>query len=498
MEKVSLSIGRRIASGAFWTVGMRLSIRALGVISGIILARLLVPEDFGIVAKASMIASFLELITTFGLEVALIQNQRAVAGHYNTVWTIHAIRGLFIALLLVAFAGPAASFFHEPALFSILWFYALAALLNGFENVGVVDFRKELEFDRDFRFSLYRKLAGFVVTIAIAYVWRTYWAFVIGTVFASMTALVSSFLMSPYRPRFSLVEWRSLFQFSKWIFLVGLVRSVSQKLDTFILSRFSTTDVVGRYTVAYEIAGAASTEIAMPIARATLPGLAKLNESLDEFRDMYRRSIAVLLLLAVPAGLGLSAVAVPLTDVVLGDKWSEAAPIIQILAIYGVVRSVFAVSTSAFMSSGQVRTLGLLSLFNLTIRVIGLGAGFAINGLLGLAAGVLIAGTVQMIVSLFVQQFVGLLGVAQLANDTWRLIFAGLVMYAGLVYGLPLIGPLEGLSGILLLGIQVLVGAFVYLLLVGLLWWLTGRGEGPEQTVWNYVASGPVAPSTGQ
>ena len=155
------SIGDRIATGAFWTVGMRLSIRALGVVSVIILARILVPEDFGIVAKAAMIASVLEMIMEFGLDAALIHNRKATSAHYDTVWTIHVIRGSVIALILVALAKPAAVFFHEPVLSVILLFYALSSFINGLHNVGVVDFRKNLEFDRDFRFSLYHKTVEF-------------------------------------------------------------------------------------------------------------------------------------------------------------------------------------------------------------------------------------------------------------------------------------------------------------------------------------------------
>jgi O-antigen/teichoic acid export membrane protein len=449
----------------------------LGLVSVIVLARLLVPEDFGVVAKAAMIASFLELITTFGLEAALIHNQRAVAAHYDTVWTIHVIRGLVIAVVLAILARPAAEFFREPALSTILWFYGLAALLNGLENVGVVDFRKNLTFNKDFRYSLYRKLAGFIVTVTVAYVWRSYWAFVIGVVSSSGVALLASFLMSPYRPRLSLGEWKSLFDFSKWVFFIGLIQSVSSKFDTFVLSRFSTTEEVGQYTVSYELAGTASTEIAMPIARATMPGLAQLNDSFEKFRDTYQRTIAVLLLISVPASLGLSAVAYPTTIVLLGEKWVAAVRIIEILAIFGIFRSISAVSASAFMSSGKVKAMGQLSLFDLVIRVAFLSAGFATGGVVGMAIGVVLAGFVQMLISLVVQQAIGFLRVVDLVSDTWRIFVSGVVMYAAVAYLLPHISWLEDIDLGPLLAIQVTYGA------------LTGRREGPEMNVWTYVRS---------
>ncbi len=481
------SLGGRIAVGAFWTVAMRMSIRMLGMISVIVLARLLVPEDFGVVAKASMISSFLEMIATFGLEAALIHHQRAVAAHYDTVWTIHVIRGAVIALLLTLLAFPAADFFREPALAQILWFYALVAILNGLQNVGVVDFRKHLKFDKDFRFSLYRKLAGFFITIVVAYVWRSYWAFVIGAVGASATALVVSFLMSPYRPTFTLKEWRSLFDFSKWIFLIGLISSISGKLDTFILSRFSSTAAVGRYSVSYELAGSASTEIAMPIARATMPGLAILNEKPDEFREMYRRTIALLMLIAVPAGLGLAAVAEPLTLVVLGEKWRAAGQLIEILAFYGMVRAVFALSSSAFQSSGKVKLLSHLMVTNLVLRCIFLPAGFWLGGVSGLARGVLFVGVIQLVLYLVVQQALGFLRIAILAQDVWRVLLAGAVMYAGLVVMLPQTGWLDGMTTAVALVVQIALGAALYLSALAIAWTASGKKEGPESAAWSYV-----------
>ena len=217
MIESNSTVGQRTADGAFWMIGMRLSIRLLGIISVIILARILVPEDFGIVAKASMIAGFLELVTEFGLEAALIQNQKTNKQHYDTVWTIHLIRGAAIALVLLVLALPAARFLHEPVLKYVLLFYALSSLLNGMENVGIVDFRKKLDFNKDFILSVIKKFVGFLVVISTALIWKTYWAFVAGVLATAISGLIASFAMSPYRPSLCLSEWRSLYKYSKWI-----------------------------------------------------------------------------------------------------------------------------------------------------------------------------------------------------------------------------------------------------------------------------------------
>ena len=489
------SIGDKIASGAFWTVGMRFSMRLLGIVSIIILARILVPEDFGIVAKAAMISSFLELITTFGLEAALIQNQSATAAHYNTVWTLHVIRGALIGAALAILAYPASQFFREPALNSILYFYALVSVIRGTVNVGTVDFRKKLEFDKDFRFNLYRKLAGFVATMIVAYIWRSYWAFVAGVLAASITALISSFFMSAYRPGFSLSEWRSLFQFSKWIFVSGIVSSISTKLDTFILSRLSTTEALGQYTVANEISGSASTEIAMPVARATMPGLAKVNNDPEQFRMIYTTSVLVLLFIAVPAGVGVSALAEDITSVVLGSKWSAVAPLIQILAFFGVARAVFSVSTSAYMSSGRVDILAKLSVVNLIMRIAFLGGGYYLGGILGLAWGVLGAALLQMLITLVTQHHIGLLELAKFVTQIWRVLVAAALMFAGVRLALPAFDVFAATWPVVALLAEVVLGAAIYAFALVVLWLLSWNRQGPEVIVFNYLKQRLSRPS---
>ena len=361
MTEQPSSLGGQVASGTLWTVAMRMSIRMLGVVSVVILARLLVPDDFGIVAQAAMFYSFVELITAFGFESALIQNQTASTAHYNTVWTLNIIRGAANAIALGAIAYPASLFLNEPRLDEVIWFYALASFLKGFANVGTVDFRKHLDFNRDFQFELWIKVCSFVASIAVAVIWRTYWSFVAGVLVGIITTIAASYLMSPFRPRFSLTMWRPLLDFSKWILGAELVGAISTKLDVFLLSRFSTAGNVGIYTVAYEIAGTPSTEIAMPVARALMPGLSKLGNDPVQFRSLYLSTASLVLLVAIPAGVGVTTLAEQITIVALGEKWLAAIPLIEILALYGITRAVFAVSASAFMAFGRVDLLGKLS-----------------------------------------------------------------------------------------------------------------------------------------
>ena len=480
------ALGARVASGTLWTVGMRVSIRLIGIVSVVILARVLVPEDFGIVAQAAMFYSFVELVTALGLEAALIQSRVAGRDHYDTVWTLNVMRGLLNAAVLALIAYPAAVFLREPRLDSVICFYAMASFVQGFANVGTVDFRKRFDFNRDFLFALWSKLAGFVVSIAVALVWRTYWAFVAGVLAGAATTVLASYLMSDYRPRFSLSMWRPLLHFSKWMLGHDLFNTLASRLDVLLLSRFSSVESVGVYSVSYEVAGTPTTEIAMPVARALMPGLSRVGEDREAFRSLYLSTLGLVLLAAVPAGIGVSALAGRITDVLLGASWATAVPLIQVLALFGVVRAVFPVSASAYLSFGRVDLLAKISLAGVLLNGIAVAAGVHLAGALGVAWGLLAASCCRLVLTLGVQMRVGMLDATALLRRCWKVLAAGTGMGAALsAWQLPAASALAPAAALLVL--EILLGAAVFGAIIVALWPLTPGVHGPERALLDYL-----------
>ena len=317
----------------------KLAERSLGLISTIILARILVPADFGLVAMATAVIALLELLQAFGFDMALIQNQKATRAHYDTVWTFRLSFGLIMGLLMVLLSWPAADFYNEPRLVDVMLLLALGLFVEGFENVGVVAFRKELEFDREFRFLLAKKMASFVVTVTAAVLLRSYWALVIGIVFGRFFGVAASYWLHPYRPRLSLAEWRSLLGFSKWILITNGITFIYQRSADFVIGRMAGAPALGVFNVGSEIANLPTTELIAPINRAIFPGYAKVADNLAMLREGYLRVTSMVALGAVPAAVGISAVAGPMVHTVFGDKWAMAVPVISLIAIAAAVRA---------------------------------------------------------------------------------------------------------------------------------------------------------------
>jgi O-antigen/teichoic acid export membrane protein len=160
-----------MARGAAWMVLMRLVIRAAGLVNMVILARLLVPEDFGLIAMAMLVVGAIDIVSEFNFDVVLIKKQAASRADYDTAWTLSIIRGAVVCLLLIAVADPAAELFDEPRLAAVAAVLALSPLLLGLQNIGVVDFRKRLDFRRDFLLMAGAKVVAVVVTVGLALIW---------------------------------------------------------------------------------------------------------------------------------------------------------------------------------------------------------------------------------------------------------------------------------------------------------------------------------------
>ena len=170
-----------ILQGTVLTVAMRWTDRLIGLISTLILARLLVPEDFGIIAMASLAIGLADVMLDLGVNIALIQNRNVTQAHFNTAWTLRLIQTAIATLLVLATAPLAAEYFKNDRLQPVLQVLAFSILISGFENIGIIRFQKEMQFGAEFRFMFLRRMAGFLVTIGAAWFLHSYWALVIGT-----------------------------------------------------------------------------------------------------------------------------------------------------------------------------------------------------------------------------------------------------------------------------------------------------------------------------
>jgi len=424
-----MEVGARMARGAMWMVAWRVADRALGLVSTVALARLLIPADFGLVAMAMSVIAVLELLSAFSFDAALIQNQRTERLHYDTAWTLGLIFGVCNGLVLVALAIPAARFYAEPRLEAILYCLAATSVFAGAANIGTVAFRKELRLGKEFQFQMAKRAIMVVLTILLAIQFRSYWALIAGTLVSSFLGMGISYAMHPYRPRISLAGWRDLFGFSKWLVITNFLNFLQSKSVNFIIGKISGAPTLGIYNLAYEISNLPSTELVAPITRATFPGYAKISADTATLRAMFVKVTGVIAMLTVPAGVGVAAVSDVIVALALGPKWVDASPLIAVLAFYGVIQSLQSNTGAVLLALGKVRALTVILGVQAAVSVPALVWGAYQGAAMGVVIATLAAGIVMAPINLAqVFRAINLRSVEFFAV-IWRPLIAAAVMY---------------------------------------------------------------------
>jgi len=459
-------------------LGFRVFDRAAGMLSILILARLLQPEHFGIVALASTVVAFVELLSALGLDTILIQRRDLTRAHYDTAWTIQLGIAAVCATLLALAAVPSAMAFREPRLAGIVYVLAVSLLVEGFTNIRLVDFRREMRFDKEFAFLASRRVASVIVTTAAAFALRNEWALAIGMLSSRLVGVVLSYGMRPSRPRFSLEYRREFFGKSSWLLASNLVMFVRNRTAHVALGRFADAAAVGTYTLASDLANMVGQELVAPINRVALPhfSLGGSRAAVGERFDGVTGQVAIAL---APLGLGMVACADLLVPVLFGEAWIDAVDVLRYLALAALVAGLASNIGIAFLSLGQYRAnaaihaVGALSVLPL------LAAGVYLAGAPGAAMAVLAGNAITALTSLIVAKHAFDYGPWRFLVRIWRPISAATLMYLLVEYA----GAKWFASSpeIVRLVLEVGWGAIVYAGALWLLWGACGFPDGPER-----------------
>lgn len=471
-----MHVNQRMAIGIVWMIAARLMDRAVGICSTLILARLLVPDDFGLIAMATAIGGMLDLLGSFSFDMALIQNQNATRKHYNTVWTFNLIFAMVCTAGLIALAHPAAEFYKEPRLVTVMYVMSGIYFLSGFGNIGVVNFRKELNFRQEFILIFARRIITFIVTIIGAYMLRSYWALLAGMVTGRLVGVAMSYTMNSYRPWFSLAAATELFHFSRWMLLNNGLGFLRHDGCTFIIGRAFGANGLGIYSVSYEISNLPTTELVAPINRVTFPGFSKL-QTPELIRESYLRLLGMITLLILPVGIGIAAVAEPLVTAMLGDKWLTGIPLIAILGVSGAINATQTNNASVWLALGRPHEVAIVQACYLAILFPALYFFLTKFGMIGVGYAYLLAQSVDVVLEMRTTRRLLNFRWGEVARTVWRPLVGVASMYL-LVTEVDRM--LTGMQPWLRLLIDCGAGAAAYCAVVLGLWWSSAKPEGAE------------------
>lgn len=480
------SLTRRIATGATWMILQRLAVRGIGLVSTMILARLLIPADFGIVALATSLSALLDALFEFGFDLALIHrqtqlDQEGARRHYDSAWTLSVLRGLATAVILLTIAAPMGRLYDDARLVPVMMWLAVAALATGFQNVGIVEFRRELQFDYEFRLLVRAKIVAFLVTISLAWTLRDYRALVAGIIAGKLTSLVLSYAMHPFRPRFSLASSREFLHFSKWLCLDNIAVAIKSRSDTFFVGKLAGADSLGFYALAYEISNLTSTELVAPISRVLFPGFAKIAGDRRRLAWGFVESLSIIIFIAAPMAAGIAMVSDYVVAIFLGARWAPVIPLIQVLTLYGLLSLTSANGAALYLSLGRPDLIVKRNLPGIAVLLPSLAFGTWKFGAAGAAWALVLSAIVTCFVNFGLLHRQLQVSLGALFAGVWRPVVAAAGM-AGVLSAVKAHWPMQ--VGLALIIPQVaaiaVLGAVVYAAAVLALWKLAGSPAGAE------------------
>jgi O-antigen/teichoic acid export membrane protein len=471
---------KQVLVGGTWLIAARALDRVMGIASISVLARLLKPVDFGLVAVAGTVVAAVELLSAFGFDWALVRHRDPSTDDLNTAWTLRVLFGVFTLVALTLLGPAAAAFYRLPALRAVLIAMGVSSLAGALENIGTVYFRREFAFHKEFLIRSAARIAGLVVTVALAWQYRSYWALIAGVFAGRCVAVAGSYLLHPYRPRLSLRNARELFGFSSWLLIGNVIEYGREKFADLFLGRVYGAGANGLFAVAGEISSVPISEVAAPINRAAYSKYAEDVRAGRALGPSYFSIASFIWMIALPMTAGTVAVAPEAVALLLGPRWQAASPVLQWLAVGTAFTAMAANTHYVYWALGHTRMVAGLSLAGVAMVIPLTILCSHLAGYVGVAVAFAISSAALVPVNFVFLRRAAEIRFRDLWHRVWRIVLATAVMSGVLWAGFSHVSAVDVASTALLLFAKILVGASTYMLMVMLAWFASGRPPGPE------------------
>lgn len=479
-----MSLKKEIIKGISWLGALQLILKLTGFINTLILARLLLPKDFGIVAVAMAIVALIGMLGDFGFQVYLVQKENLEHADLDSAWTIKLLIALIQASILFSLAAPMSSFYEEPRLRAVIWAFSGVTLLSGFSNIGIIYFQRDLKFNLEFKLKVISKLLAFVTAVILAYYLRSYWALVIGTAVNRATLVVLSYFLHPYRPKLRIVNWREMLSFSKWVYCNTTLYFLSQRLPDFIIGKLAGTISLGLFSLGAEIGLLPLRELLAPINRVVFPGYAKIRHDSKALKKGFLDITGTVAFITVPACLGISAISQLIVPVLLGEKWMAAVPVVTLMGFSAAIGALQSNTAPLYEGLGKPSIVTYLTSLRIAVFLPALIIGTTKLQEVGAGMSFVLTELIMLPVTFWVVTKIIDLKVLDLIRAVYRPIISSAIMFYFLFYlFVPLVITSRDIYKILWSSGLIFLGIAIYALSIIILWLLAGRPEGSAEYI---------------
>lgn len=344
----------------------------VSAITLIVLARLLTPWDFGIVAIAAFVLGIIAQFSDFGLGPAVIQRQTDVE---EALYTGGALRILIaLVLFIVAFltADVAAWIFGTGEVVAVIRVSALMFFLTSAGFVSTTRLTKDLKFGKLAMVSVVISLVSASTSIALAWFWASYWAMIVGPIVGSSVGLVALYRVCPWRMRFRIDRRiaKELYVYGKHVFLMAFLVFLIFHLDDAFVGAFLGLTVLGYYYLAYRGSSFIANFLVKLVYRVMFPTYAQIQKELTKLKRGYLQTLDLISLASFPLYFALVVLAPDFVAIFLGEQWMPAVLSLQILCFFGLMRTLTEPAGNVFLAIGKTKILSVTNLLNLVILLI--------------------------------------------------------------------------------------------------------------------------------
>jgi PST family polysaccharide transporter len=484
MDNKHTVVGRRTAIGGTWTVGARLISRIVDLATMIVLAHLLQPKDFGLVAIAMTVIFIVEAALELPLSQALVRLKHVEEPHYDTAFTLGLLRGLTLSTIVCLVAWPFAHFYSDHRLLLLVCVLSLAPASRGLVSPRLADFSRNFDFTPDFIMEFVGKLVAFTAAILLALTTRSYWSIAVGTILSPAVSTLMSYFLAPYRPRLSLLKLSAFSGFLGWITAAQVVSSLTWQADRLLLGKISSKSELGLFTTANDTANIPMLAFIGPIMRPLLSAFAVLREFPERLRNSYQSSCRAIVTIGLPILIGESLVATAFVRLFFGQKWIGSAILLRWLAL-SIVPTLFAAPLEPLvMSFNQTQIFLKRNLYELAIKLPLVIFAALKYGFMGIIFARAVSELSVVIYSmLVVRRLIGL-SVLQQVLAPWRSIVSTAAMAAVLAIIAPQLNHITSTFQLAVGTIlTVSIGAVAYIVTLYTLWIAVGSPSGIEAMV---------------
>lgn len=390
-------IRARTLSGVVWSGVAQVTRQLLHFIISVVLARLLTPQDFGLMSMVIVFTGFTSLFSDLGLGAALIQKSDIEDRHLSTVFWINIGTGVLLTVILIAAASLIASFYNKPPLRLLTMVLAFNFTIGSFKVVHDALLQKEMDFRRLAKIEITGIAVSGFAAICAALMGFGVWSMVIQSLVFTLISATMIWMLSSWRPalRFDCEALKELLGFSSNLLGFNVFNYWVRNLDNVLIGKYIGSFALGIYTRAYNIMLLPVYQVSNVMSRVMFPALSAIKDEVRRAKQIYLRSTRSIALVTFPLMVGLFVVADSFIYTVYGGKWEEVISVLRIICPAGMINSVGTTVGWIYTSQGRTDIMFKWSLFTAVVRGISFVTGLQ-WGVTGVAWAYVLSGCVVL------------------------------------------------------------------------------------------------------